>query len=37
VPGLPYCPQHVKRAYTPTPKRVVREIEHMPTRETENA
>ena len=37
VPGLPYCQVHKARAFVSVPKRVVREIEHMPTRETENA
>ena len=35
--GLPYCSVHRARAFQPMPKRVVREIEHMPAKETENA
>lgn len=37
VPGLPYCGQHAARAYQPPKTRVVREITHMPAKETEDA
>ena len=37
VPGLPYCRPHCDRAFVSVPKRVVREIEHMPMEETEDA